>query len=75
MAESKLPLEKRDNTIGLEALQKKQKALAKLNLELGKEVEKSRRLKGFIWVGLGKTQKQINPKHLKRHLLEKWFLI
>jgi len=75
MAESKLPLEKRDNTIGLEALQKKQKALAKLNLELGKEVEKSRRLKGFIWVALGKTQKQINPKRLKIHLSANWVVI
>lgn len=75
MASSKLPLEKRDNSIGLESQQKKQKAFAILNLELGKEVEKSRKQKGFIWVGLGKTQKQINPKRLKIHLAANWVLI
>jgi len=70
-----VPLEKRDNSIGIESAQRRLKSLAIQTLQNGKIMEKNRSKMGYLWIHKEKTTKQIDPKNLKGYLKENWILL
>ena len=72
MAKQTTPLEKRDNSIGIEDQRLKFREAALKALAIGKILEKKKQKQGYMWMLKGKTAIHIHPDKLVLYLQDNW---